>query len=269
MKTIISTYNKNAKLSYKLRNVITPLLNGLEKFLKRVKAKMPDSFHTIIDDLNTTYEIIEGYNVSVSSDHEILNQYPKVLKGSINHILFLVNYSKYNPASIDEEIDIDALDLVRTFTHFEYIILSSLLKVMSHKNTIEYIKTLSNETAQSINDPDNYVESFEALLDRFKGNLDKWQMQESVAEIIGAEKMLYKVNKCEWGEMLKDFDLDLCDAMNCYQDFENTKNFNPNFVLTRTKTILMGDEYCDFCYHDSRKDKEITHPSEKDFQELG
>jgi len=269
MKTIISTYNKDAKLSYKLRNVITPCLNGLETFLKKVKTKMPDSFYTIVDDLNTIYENIENYDISFSSDYEILNQYPKLLKGSINHILSLVNYSKYNPNSIDEEINIDALDLVHTFTHFEYFFMRTLLKIMSREKAIEYIKKLSDEFSRLRSDPSNYINSFEALLDRFKENSERWQMQESVAEIIGEERMLYKVKKCEWGEVLKDFDLELCYAMNCYQDFENAKNLNPNFILTRTKTILMEDDYCDFCYHDSRKHKDLIHPSEKEFEELG
>jgi len=94
MNKTICTYNEKAKLSYKIRDVITPCLNGLELFLKDVKNKKPDSFPTIIDNLKTFYEKIENYNVSINSDYEILKQYPKVLKGSLNHVLSLVNYSK-------------------------------------------------------------------------------------------------------------------------------------------------------------------------------
>jgi hypothetical protein len=32
---------------------------------------------------------------------------------------------------------------------------------------------------------------------------------------------------------------------------------------------MMGDEYCDFCYHDTRKDEDLSHPSESEFEELG
>lgn len=269
MKKTIGTYNKNAKLNYKIRNVITPCLNGLETFLKNVKTKIPDLFPSIIDHLNTICDKVENYNVSFNTEGEILNKYPEILKGSLNHVLSLVNYNKYNPRSIDDEIDIDAVDLVRVFTQFEYYFTSPLLKTMPRKKAIEYIKNLVDEITQSRNHPDNYVDSFEALLDRFKGNVGRWHMQESVAEIIGEERILYKVKKCEWGETLKDFDRELCYAMNCYQDFESTKNLNPNFFLTRIKTILMGDDYCDFCYHDTRKDKDLTHPSEKEYQELG
>jgi len=91
MKKTISTYNEKAKLSYKIRNVITPCLNGLETFLKNVKNKIPDSFPTIIDNLKNFYEKIENYNVSINSEYEILNQYPKILNGSLNHVLSLVN----------------------------------------------------------------------------------------------------------------------------------------------------------------------------------
>ena len=51
MKNTISTYNEKAKLNFKIRDVITPCLNGLELFLKDVKNKIPDSFPIIIDDL--------------------------------------------------------------------------------------------------------------------------------------------------------------------------------------------------------------------------
>ena len=268
MKNTISTYNEKAKLNFKIRDVITPCLNGLELFLKDVKNKIPDSFPIIIDDLKNFYEKIENCNVSFNSEYENLNQYPEILNGSLSHVLSLVNYTKYNPDSIDDEIEIFALDLVRVFTQFEYFFMRSLLKIMPREKAIGYVKELADEISHSRNDLSNYVESFEALLNRFQGNLERWQMQECVAEIYDDKRMLYKVKKCEWGETLRQFDLDLCYAMNCYQDFENTKNLNPNFLLTRTKTILMGDDYCDFCYHDTRKDKDLNHPSEKEFQEL-
>ncbi len=57
--------------------------------------------------------------------------------------------------------------------------------------------------------------------------------------------------------------------MLCYSDFQGAQNLNPNFVLTRTKTLMMGDDYCDFYYHDTRKDKDLSHPRESEFEELG
>lgn len=269
MKNTIGIYNEKAKLAYKIRDVISPCLNGLNLFLKKIKDDMPDSFPTLVDNLKVFYGKIENYDVTFQSDYDILNQFPIIVNGSKNHVLSLVNYDKYDLASIDDEIEIDAIDLVHAFTQFEYFFTSILLKIMSREEAIEYTKKLTDEVSLSRNNPKNYVDSFTESMDRFKNNLGRWQMQESVAGPLDKERLLYKVKKCAWAESLKDFESELCYAMLCYSDFQGAKNLNPNFILTRTKTIMMGDEYCDFCYHDTRKVKEITHPSEKEFQELG
>jgi hypothetical protein len=265
----ISTYNKNAKLTYTILNVINPCLRGLELFLKGIKAEKPNSFHIIIDTLKAFYGKIDNYDGSFKFNYEILNQYPTILNGSKNHVLSLLNYNKYHSESSDDEIEIYSLDLVRTFTQFEYFFMSSLLKIMPREETIEYIKKLSDEVSLSRRDPNNYVDSFKESTDRFKNNLARWQMQECIIGPLDEEKLLYKVNKCEWAEALKNFDSEFCYVMLCYSDFEGAKNLNPNFILTRTKTLMMGDEYCDFCYHDMRKDKDLAHPSEIEFQKLG
>ncbi len=269
MKNTICTYDKNTKLNYKIHDLITQSLNGLDLFLKGLKAKIPESFLTIVENLKDYYEKIENFDVPFKSDFEILNQYPALVNGSKNHVLSLVNYSKYNPPSINDEIEIYTLDLVRVFTHFEYFLMESLLKIMTREEAIEYIKKLSDEVSLSRRNPDNYVDSFKESTERFKNNLGRWRMQECVIGPLSKEKLLYKVKKCEWAEALKDFDSELSYAMLCYSDFQGAQNLNPNFILTRTKTLMMGDEYCDFCYHDTRKDKDLSHPSESEFEDLG
>ncbi len=269
MKKTIFTCNENAKIKYKISNVITACLTGLETFLKDLEKNYPDSLTTIINYLNSKYSKEEDFGISIDTEYEILGQYPELFKGSINATLSLINYRKYEPESIDEEADIDVIDIVRTFNHFEYFFMISLLEILSHKDTIEYIQRIADDVAHSRKDPSRYLENIEGIIERFKVNAEIWQTQDVVATISDDEKLLYKVKKCRWAEVLKDFDPELSYAIMCYGDFENAKNLNPNFILTRTKTRLMGDEYCDFCYHDTRKEKEIVHPSEKEFQDLG
>ncbi len=269
MKNTICTYDEDTKLNYKIHDLISQSLNGLDRFLKDLKAKIPESFLTTVEYLNDFYEKIEIFDVSFKSDFEILNQHPALVNGSKNHVLSLVNYSKYNSSSINDEIEIYTLDIVRVFTHFEYCLMESLLKIMSRDEAIEYIKNLSDEVSLSRRNPDNYVNSFEESTERFKNNLGRWRMQESVSGPLDEARLLYKVKRCEWAEALKDFDSELCYAMLCYSDFQGAQNLNPNFILTRTKTLMKGDEYCDFCYHDTRKDKDLSHPPESEFEELG
>lgn len=268
MEQIKNTYNENAKISYKVADVITACLTGLETFLKDLKANIPDSLTTLVENLNTQYAKKEDFGISIDTDYEILNQYPELIKGSINNVLSLVNYSKYNQKSINDQIDVDVIDLIRTFNQFEYSFMIMLLKIMSRKEAIEYIKRMADDIVHSRKDPSRYLDTFDALIDRFQGNLERWQAQDVVFKNLNDKKLLYKVKKCRWAEVMKDFDLELSYAIMCYTDFENAKNLNPNFILTRSKTIMMGDDYCDFCYHDTRHEKEIMHPSEKEFLEL-
>ena len=143
--------------------------------------------------------------------------------------------------------------------------MQSLLVIMSREESIEYMKKLSDEVSRSRNNPENYVNSFEESINRFKSNLGRWQMQECVCGPLDQAKLLYKVKRCEWADALKEFDSEFCHAMLCYSDFEGAKNLNPNFVLTRKKTLMMGDDYCDFCYHDARKTDDLIHPPESAF----
>ena len=62
---------------------------------------------------------------------------------------------------------------------------------------------------------------------------------------------------------LETYDRELLDTVECHSDFQVTRLFNENFVLTRTMTIGAGDPYCDFVYHDIRFDKELKHPSKE------
>ena len=63
-------------------------------------------------------------------------------------------------------------------------------------------------------------------------------------------------------------DPELSYAVACHYDIEAAKNMNPKFVLTRKKTLMEGDDCCDFCYHDARVVETIIHPSEQFWNDL-
>lgn len=264
----IGSYNKDAKLPYKVRDILTSCLNAVERFLNDIKTKFPDSLPIIIDNLKSFYNEQERFDVVFESEFELLNQYPEILNGSKNHVLSILNYTKYDSLSIDEEIEIFASDIIRVYTHFEYYLMRSLLEIMTREEAIEYMKKLNDEITLSRNNPENYVNSFEESINHFKTNLGRWQMQECVTGPLDQEILLYKVKRCEWADALKEFDSEFCFAMLCYSDFKGAQNLNPNFVLTREKTLMMGNNYCGFCFHDTRRSDDLTHPPESAFEDL-
>ena len=57
----------------------------------------------------------------------------------------------------------------------------------------------------------------------------------------------WDVTRCAYAEMYQELGLaDLGYELSCGRDFAMIKGFNPRMRLTRTKTIMQGDECCDF-----------------------
>ena len=55
---------------------------------------------------------------------------------------------------------------------------------------------------------------------------------------------------CLWADVFKELNAtDIGKIMLCDTDFPSTKSLHPKLRLERTKTIMQGDDYCDFVYH--------------------
>ncbi|GAJ12711.1 unnamed protein product, partial [marine sediment metagenome] len=82
--------------------------------------------------------------------------------------------------------------------------------------------------------------------------------------LMGEGRYILKIERCLYGEVVQDLeDLELAYTHECYIDHVLPTMKNKNFVLTRTKTVMQGDSYCDICYHDKRIVKEVIHPSDE------
>ena len=261
-------YKENTKLKFKIKDIIQISLAGLETFLSDVQEKIPNSFNIIVDHLISLFEKIEDYEIHISDNYKILKSKPQLITKGKNMILSLLNYSKYQPNSIDEEIDIDIRDIIHTFNHFEYFFIDSLFQITTYNEAITYYQNFVNKLTQSRRDPTKYVENLHALVNNFKEFSEKWHDLEAVLEINDDGILIYKVKRCRWAEDLKKYKPEIGYAIMCHQDFERAKNFNPNFTLTRKHTLMEGYAYCDFCYHDTRIRKEMNHPSEDYWKKL-
>jgi SAM-dependent MidA family methyltransferase len=59
----------------------------------------------------------------------------------------------------------------------------------------------------------------------------------------------YNVTRCKYAEMYKEMGIqDLGFDLSCNRDFNLVEGFNKNIKLKRTKTLMQGDDYCDFRY---------------------
>ena len=62
-------------------------------------------------------------------------------------------------------------------------------------------------------------------------------------------KIATNITRCRYAEMYKEHGMEEFGyLLSCGRDFAMVAGFNPKITLTRTKTIMEGDEICDFCF---------------------
>ena len=260
--------NENASIKVNIMDFLVNSLEGFEEFLNYIKKEKGDLVDVIIEEAISLSRDVEDFGVQVDGEFTILQKNPVFYNKIINTLLDLLNYPKYKKKPLKEEIIVDVLDLVKGYILFDYLQASSVLAAMSREEAINLIRKYIRVTMKSRSNSANFIESLKDYVNRLKNTAMMWQTHDGILKLCDDEKLVYKVRKCKWAEVLQDCDREICYSMMCYQDLFQVKNLNPDFNLTRTKTIMQGDDYCDFCYHDERKVKEIIHPSEKFWNEL-
>ncbi|MHA1192762.1 MAG: L-2-amino-thiazoline-4-carboxylic acid hydrolase [Promethearchaeota archaeon] len=276
-------YKENVRMKIKLRDNSNNLLIGLDEFLKEVEVKCNDKFDDYCELLLKEYtkignakdpskslikyveKIIEQYENKPDS---ILSKNLELLRSSIQAILSLANFDEYKDQHENEEIEMKTTDIIYAMNVFDYYQISSLSTIMSKDDAIELTISYLENILESRRNPDKYLKNLDGLIERFTPGYERWQCQTSQFKKSGEGKLILKVSRCAWADVMKGLDSEISYSFICNSDFKNATILNPDFILTRKKTLMQGDSYCDFCYHDSRIDKELEHPSEQDFDNV-
>lgn len=89
-------------------------------------------------------------------------------------------------------------------------------------------------------------------LEHFKAVLELWTRGGALEmEIIeqSATRLSFNVTHCRYADYYRDCHQGaLGQILSCSRDFALIEGFNPDIKLTRTRTILGGESYCDFRY---------------------
>lgn len=60
-------------------------------------------------------------------------------------------------------------------------------------------------------------------------------------------RYFFDIKRCRYADMYKELGMaDLGVVLSCARDFELVEGFNPRMKLVRTKTIMEGNDHCDF-----------------------
>lgn len=118
----------------------------------------------------------------------------------------------------------------------------------------------NTQTDESLDDPSRFWDALEG----------EYHETAEIAARLHRGKIAFRVNRCLWADVMRPLrDPELAQVGTCYGDFSQIAAINPNFVLTRTTTLMEGGPYCDTCIHDRRYADPVEHPSREFFDSLG
>lgn len=126
-------------------------------------------------------------------------------------------------------------------------ITKNVIDELAYENGKKLAKDLNGDTLKL------FYKSLEPLVKN--GWLEIEMLHESKNELS------FKVTKCLFVKLYKNMEIHgLGKMLSCDRDFSMIKGFNKNIELHRTKTIMEGAKYCDFCfrYKGGENDAKIT-----------
>ncbi|MHA2111099.1 MAG: L-2-amino-thiazoline-4-carboxylic acid hydrolase [Candidatus Hodarchaeales archaeon] len=269
--TVENHYTESALMEVDLAQHISIGLKRLDNFLRTVNDSNPESLILIVNFLIEKYEeFISIPNLEIEClDCTILSGYPKLREKAAGYLLALLKPPIFKSPPQSFKVSVYVNDRLKSVYFFMYNMSLSLTTIMSKDEAINYFQAFIDKETISARNPNDFLENLRMIWDQNEKFQATFQSHSFINFKISDDVLGSKVTKCKWYEVMKELnDPELCYAVACHYDIEAARNMNPKFVLTRKKTLMQGDDCCDFCYHDTRTVESITHPSEQFWNDL-
>lgn len=258
-------YKNNSKMEYKFRDSLSTNLKGFNQLLIFMEGKLGNdyvswksSYMQKLRDVTTSESKKSLDKLNIKFENDIENNFAEAYSS-------LVNLIQYNT----DIFEIEKTDLLRGFLHPSFFAIKALEEIIGKKDAIKIYKLYvdyyvhKNRENNKLNVVDDFLSINTSWPEIFKNSFDA---QEFAVE---QGKVGVKIKKCKWATVLNELnDPEVAYAAACYYDYPAAKAANSNFELTRTKTIVKGDNCCDFIWHDKRVVKEVNHPDKSFWDSL-
>ncbi|MBL6992031.1 MAG: L-2-amino-thiazoline-4-carboxylic acid hydrolase [Bacteriovoracaceae bacterium] len=271
-------YEENAQMDFDLFNSCKYTVEKTDYFVfmseklgdkyEKLKSNLTDRLTELIGDTKGWPDDLEEF-VQEYSNKEL--QVDDLLILGLKVVLMDLNFKKYNITSVMDKtkLKVDVNDYSRAMFFARYQRAKILESVLSKDDAIDLYKQLVDYLIlkypkdKKDNVRDYLLANYKEIPQVFKKSFISTEFE------IDEGTSGYKIEKCRFADLMKSLnDPDICYAVACYYDFLATISENPNVVLTRTKTLVEGNSFCDFCYHDKRIHSDPKHPDEIFWEKL-
>jgi hypothetical protein len=252
------------------------ILRRLNCLLEYVLVRNPEVYYDFLTLLNQEtkklihkeYSKFETYTIKkmVSKYINFRDQLEMVIQQFRYYAQNLgVNEKQFNE---NEEIQVSLEQFTQSVVFSEYLWVSSLANLIGKEEAgMMYRGAIERYVIKYDTGNIPHYDTLEEMRDAFlkftdSGALGRLRVSSNVENGV----WIFRCDNCEKVEALGDIsglDRDILHSVQCSADYQVTRLFNDNFVMTRSHTIAKGDPYCDWVYHDLRYDKKLEHPSKE------
>lgn len=273
------TVDDDQKMPFKLDEVLKNSILKSHIFLQYVQDQFPGDQHKIIEEIkrhtkehSSSLDIIKSFEIKI--DHASPS-YQELMIKIIGSYLHFINYDKYQKDNINRnhelinEFEILVNDYLRGFLLLENINLKSLANILGKEDGIKHYqryvdqRTLEGKYYTEVEHIEDILTCANPTRPPFLGSFDLIEFD------LGDGRVGNKVSKCKWATVLKEVDdPEYAYTIACHYDIFACKCMNPHFELTRTQTLAQDKEYCDFIWHDKRRNPKLDHPDNHFWKDL-
>lgn len=111
----------------------------------------------------------------------------------------------------------------------------------------DFVRRWVEEATREEEPIERFSDFSSSLLKKIAGNVRN--LQTYTVEEDSEDRMRFRMTECIWAKAFRDLDAgDIGYAWLCHGDYAYAETFHPSVRLERGKTLMQGDDCCDFNY---------------------
>jgi len=281
-----ANYDENLEVEFHLKNFVNRILMRLNSVLEYLVNNYPDFFLPYVRALGNRLSIIikqeeeissalsallRNYRLKEKDGKILLVDFFRILRNKMIEVTKIsLNLHKYYEGKSVKRMKITLFDKVRGTIIPQYLIAITLKDIMPREESLDFYKKYIDSEYEITGNRSSPLTMLEEILTLYERESDKTHIFTPFK--IQDGKMGMKITQCMKERALqvfnKELDREFAYIVECYSDFHRTKRMNERFELTRERSLIMGNTYCDFCWHDKRFVEKIEHPNKEFWDEI-
>lgn len=279
-------YDENFEIEFHLRNFVNRILLELNSFLEYLANFHPDYFLPYVRALGSAFSkiiaekqelpdavqsLLKNFRLQRRDGKVLIVDFFRILRSKLIEVSKIsLNLQKYYVSRRTKKMQITVLDRVSGRIIPKYIMAVVLKEIMSRDEALQFYKEYLEHLYIDGEKREPIMEMIEEMLELFESEYRETFNFTSLR--IDQGKVGLKIDKCMTHQALKNleigFDKEFGYLVACYPDFLTINRMNESFVLTRKKSLIMGNSYCDFCWHDKRLVEKVEHPKKEFWEQI-